>query len=79
MLYVKGKNGEGQALIGKSLWQRKKLLSQLVRHKQGVIEIADCTKGSTTDDIRRTLERIMDERCAAFALFIRYRRGNADS
>ncbi|TNY23188.1 ATP dependent DNA ligase domain-containing protein [Rhodotorula diobovata] len=62
VLYVKGKNGEGQALIGKSLWQRKKLLSQLVRHKQGVIEIADCTKGSTTDDIRRTLERIMDER-----------------
>ncbi|GAA5907954.1 hypothetical protein JCM8208_004007 [Rhodotorula glutinis] len=62
VLYVKGKNGEGQALIGKSLWQRKKLLGELVKHKQGVIEIAECTSGSTTDDIRKTLERIMDER-----------------
>lgn len=63
VLYVKGKNGEGQALIGKSLWQRKKLLGELIKHKQGVIEIAECTSGSTTADIRRVLERIMDERC----------------
>ncbi|GAA5850871.1 hypothetical protein JCM9279_006224 [Rhodotorula babjevae] len=62
VLYVKGKNGEGEALIGKSLWQRKKLLGDLITHKQGVIEIAECTSGSTTADIRNVLERIMDER-----------------
>ncbi|GAA5823391.1 hypothetical protein JCM3770_006850 [Rhodotorula araucariae] len=62
ILYLKGKGGEGQALIDKSLWQRKKLLGQLINYKQGVMEIADCAKGSTVDDIREYLMRIVEER-----------------
>ncbi|BGP36353.1 DNA ligase (ATP) [Rhodotorula kratochvilovae] len=62
ILYLKGKGGEGQALLDKSLWQRKKLLGQLIKHKQGVMEIADCAKGSTAEDIREYLERIVEER-----------------
>ncbi|GAA5981421.1 hypothetical protein JCM10908_004104 [Rhodotorula pacifica] len=62
ILYIKGKNGKGECLLDKSLWRRKLLLSQVIKHKTGVIEIADCAKASTKEEIHAFLVRILEER-----------------
>lgn len=62
ILYIKGKGGKGTPLIEKSLWRRKHLLGQVITQKQGVMEIADCARGSSIDDIREYLQRILEER-----------------
>ncbi|GJN92108.1 hypothetical protein Rhopal_005137-T1 [Rhodotorula paludigena] len=62
ILFLKGKNGEGRALINHSLWQRKQMLARMITPKKGVIEIADCAKGKSVEDIREYLMRILEER-----------------
>ncbi|PRQ77013.1 ATP dependent DNA ligase domain-domain containing protein [Rhodotorula toruloides] len=62
ILYIKGKGGKATPLIEKSLWRRKHLLGQVITQKQGVMEIADCARGSSIDDIREYLQRILEER-----------------
>lgn len=62
ILYIKGKNGESQCLLDKPLWRRKLLLSQVIKHKTGVIEIADCAKAKSKQEIHAFLVRILEER-----------------
>lgn len=63
VLYIKGKGGEGQCLVEKPLWRRKLLLSRIIKDKTGIIEIADCAKASTKEEIHSFLVRILEERC----------------
>lgn len=62
ILYIKGKNGESQCLLDKPLWRRKLLLSQVIKQKTGVIEIADCAKAKSKQEIHAFLVRILEER-----------------
>ncbi|GEM06078.1 DNA ligase [Rhodotorula toruloides] len=62
ILHIKGKGGKATPLIEKSLWRRKHLLGQVITQKHGVMEIADCARGSSIDDIREYLQRILEER-----------------
>ncbi|GAA5867873.1 hypothetical protein JCM3774_004706, partial [Rhodotorula dairenensis] len=62
ILYIKGKNGQSQCLLNKPLWRRKILLSQVIKPKTGVLEIADCAKASSKAEIHAFLVRILEER-----------------
>lgn len=53
-------------LLKTPLWNRKRILEQILKPKKGIIEIADCAKGKTTEDMRAYLERILEERSVAF-------------
>lgn len=44
------------------LWRRKVLLSTLFRPKKGVIELADCVRAESKEDIKAYLENIVAER-----------------
>lgn len=50
------------SLLDKPLWRRKLLLQQILKDKTGVIEIADCAKASTKEEIHAFLVRILEER-----------------
>lgn len=52
------------SLLDKPLWRRKLLLQQILKDKTGVIEIADCAKASTKEEIHAFLVRILEERWA---------------
>ncbi|BGP52608.1 DNA ligase (ATP) [Rhodotorula sphaerocarpa] len=62
ILHIKGKNGAAMSLLDKPLWRRKLLLQQILKDKTGVIEIADCAKASTKEEIHAFLVRILEER-----------------
>ncbi|KAK4057705.1 DNA ligase (ATP) [Microbotryomycetes sp. JL221] len=55
-------NAEGKCFLNIPLWRRKHFLSSILTPKKGIIEIADCEKGTSTADLSSFLKRILEER-----------------
>ncbi|GAA6059368.1 hypothetical protein JCM10212_003266 [Sporobolomyces blumeae] len=63
VLYVSGKKtGESQSCLQMPLWRRKAFLQTLFKPKGGVLELADCVRGTSIKDIKGYLENIVEER-----------------
>ncbi|GAA5828242.1 hypothetical protein JCM11251_002654 [Rhodosporidiobolus azoricus] len=62
ILYIKGTSGTPQPLLHNALWDRKQLLHKVLKPIKGVIEIADCATGTSLEDIRDQLTRILEDR-----------------
>ncbi|GAA5922726.1 DNA ligase (ATP) DNL4 [Sporobolomyces koalae] len=62
VLYARGKNGNVESCLNKPLWIRKQLLANIVTPKKGVLELADCVRATSVNDIKTYLERIVAER-----------------
>lgn len=62
VLYVKGRTGTSQSLVHKPLSARKAAMRQFFGEVKTRLEYAYETKGKTAEDIRTTLQRIVEER-----------------
>lgn len=71
VLYARRKNAAGTSCLELPLWKRKYLLSTLFTPKKGVIELADCVRAESKEDIKGYLEKIVAERSvSSFAFFL---------
>ncbi|GAA5965465.1 hypothetical protein JCM3765_003291 [Sporobolomyces pararoseus] len=62
VLYARRKYAAGTSCLEMPLWKRKYLLSTLFTPKKGVIELADCVRAESKEDIKGYLEKIVAER-----------------
>lgn len=81
VLYIKNKDGLVVSMLGDApypLKERKRILPQIFRQKQGVLEIADLVKASTARHISDYLKRIVETRLVRFLLLLTWLRIHSD-